>query len=221
MSTAGEDVSITATESTVAGSSVAATEAEEDAASYAAPIGDTAERAVLTKEKSVTDINIADDDEDDIDTNEEEEYAAPMHLHALRTPAKLRGARSRSSSRSRSRPGSRRNSASPPRSGGGSGTGKGELLISGAASSPPSASVESSLDGAGNQHSHASTGGDVICDPDILLDKLGFRDLDPDVTQEELQELLRKHVTSNSSLPTLNEVCFIISPHYDLLYTFS
>ncbi|KAL7542588.1 hypothetical protein ACHAXR_012336 [Thalassiosira sp. AJA248-18] len=118
-----------------------------------------------------------------------------MHLHALRTPAKLKGARSRSSSRSR--PGSRRNSASPPR---GKVGGGGELTIGGMMTISPSVSVESSLDGI----SHGSAGGEVI-DPDILLDKLGFRDLDPNVTQEELQELLRRHISSNNSLPTLNE----------------
>ena len=62
----------------------------------------------------------------------------------------------------------------------------------------PSASVGSSLDGIGDHNT------DVI-DPDLLLDKLGFKDLDPNITQEEMQEMLRKHISSNSGLPTLNE----------------
>lgn len=198
-----EVVSITATEATVAGSSVAATEAEEDAetASFTQTNNNEVKVCKITKEDSL-DISIAGASAttNKTDEEEEEEYAAPMHLHALRTPAKLKGAvRSRSSSRSR--PGSRRNSVSPPRGGGGHPGG--ELIIGGGGGSgglSPSMSVESSLDGI----SHGSGAGDVI-DPDILLDKLGFRDLDPNATQEELQELLRKHISSNSSLPTLNE----------------
>lgn len=46
---------------------------------------------------------------------------------------------------------------------------------------------------------------DNFVNPDILLDKLGFRDLDPKLSQAELQEMLSKHLSSNSSLPTLNE----------------
>merc|ERR1719291_1314047 len=43
-------------------------------------------------------------------------------------------------------------------------------------------------------------------DPDILLDKLGMRDLEPDATREEMQEMLRQHISSNSvSLPPLHE----------------
>ena len=188
-----DEVSITATEATVAGSSVAVTEAEEDAASFAQSTASAAGcgnegKVIVTKSESL-DISIAGTNKEDEEEEEDGEYTAPMHLHALRTPAKLKGARSRSSSRSR--PGSRRNSVSPPRRVGG------ELSIPSGGISP-SVSVESSLDGV----SHTS--GDII-DPDILLDKLGFRDLDPNVTTEELQELLRKHISSNSSLPTLNE----------------
>lgn len=65
----------------------------------------------------------------------------------------------------------------------------------------PSISVSSSLDGLG-EHQGGHT--DFV-DPDILLDKLGFHDLDANVTKEELQELLRKHISSNNGLPTLNE----------------
>mmetsp|Transcript_5886 Transcript_5886/g.12069 ORF Transcript_5886/g.12069 Transcript_5886/m.12069 type:complete len:268 (-) Transcript_5886:19-822(-) len=51
-----------------------------------------------------------------------------------------------------------------------------------------------------SEHSHTG-----YFNPDILLDKLGFRDLDPNVSQAEMQEMLMKHLSSNSSLPTLNE----------------
>mmetsp|Transcript_1781 Transcript_1781/g.3818 ORF Transcript_1781/g.3818 Transcript_1781/m.3818 type:complete len:394 (+) Transcript_1781:153-1334(+) len=187
----GEDVSITATDATVAGSSVAITEAEEDAASFTTSENSNKEKVILTKE-ALLDISISNSNGNDDEEELDEGYAAPMHLHALRTPAKLKGApRSRSSSRSR--PGSRRNSASPPRGAGG------ELILGGTVS--PSISVSSSLDGIG-EHQGGHT--DII-DPDILLDKLGFRDLDANVTQEELQELLRKHISSNNGLPTLNE----------------
>lgn len=209
-----EDVSITATEATIAGSSVAVTEAEEDAASFAQSAGSDEnnadeEKFVLTKESSVRGIKIANDEEeedDDDDVKESnEEYAAPMHLHALRTPARLKGApRSRSSSRSR--PGSRRNSISPPRKA----VGGGELIVGGINLSP-SPSVESSLDGnlatgtpSSPHSSRSSLCGDSFVDPDILLDKLGMKDLDPDVTQAELQELLKRHISSGG-LPTLNE----------------
>jgi len=206
-----ENVSITASDATIAGSSVAVTEAEEDAASFAQSAGGDEDNAneeqfVLTKESSVKGINIANDEEEDDDDEKEsdEEYAAPMHLRALRTPARLKGApRSRSSSRSS--PGSRRNSISPPRKV----VGGGELITEGVNLSP-SPSVESSLDGnlAGTpsspHSSRSSLCGDSFVDPDILLDKLGMKDLDPDVTQAELQELLKRHISS-SGLPTLNE----------------
>mmetsp|Transcript_3960 Transcript_3960/g.6241 ORF Transcript_3960/g.6241 Transcript_3960/m.6241 type:complete len:389 (-) Transcript_3960:348-1514(-) len=210
-----EDISITATDATVAGSSLAVTEAEEDAASFAQSAGGDEDNAdedkfVLTKESSVKGIKIAnfeedDDDDDDDEKESDEEYAAPMHLHALRTPARLKGApRSRSSSRSR--PGSRRNSISPPRKV----VGGGELIVGGFNLSP-SPSVESSLDGnlatgtpSSPHSSRSSLCGDSFVDPDILLDKLGMKDLDPNVTQAELQELLKRHISS-SGLPTLNE----------------
>ncbi|KAL3761122.1 hypothetical protein ACHAWU_002372 [Discostella pseudostelligera] len=249
------------TVATIAGTSVAITEAEEDASSFAAGVlgtdtdadtGAVAENTdtatgttlLMTRSSSCSlDIALPNDDDDadtalataasaaeatnaeevddDADDDEEEAlYAAPMHLHALRTPAKLRGApRSRSSSRSR--PGSRRNSSSPP-SRNLSGTALSELVITGTAGVSPSISVGSSLDGIDHHlhhlhahHSHhgsssSSSGGElpILIDRDILLDKLGFRDLDPETTQGEMQELLRKHSISGnngSSLPTLNE----------------
>ncbi len=166
--------------------------------------------------KKALDISLASDDEDDdaaaaakAEDEEEEAYAAPMHLHALRTPAKLRGApRSRSSSRSR--PGSRRNSSSPPRNL--SGTALSELVVVGGGvggvaglnNISPSISVGSSLDGIANNehhHYHSHSDNSILIDRDILLDKLGFRDLDPDITHGEIQDMLRKH----NSLPTLNE----------------
>ena len=126
-----EDVSITATEASVAGSSVAATEAEEDA-SFAPPmVDDKGNKVVLTKEESL-DISIATGKEEEDGEQDNGEYTAPMHLHALRTPAKLKGARSRSSSRSRS--GSRRNSVSPGRSH----TGE---IIGGNVSTPPPGAI--------------------------------------------------------------------------------
>jgi len=250
------------TVATIAGTSVAITEAEEDVSSFAAGVlgtdtdadtgavaentdtatgttllmtrssscsldialpndDDDADTALATAAASAAATNAeeVDDDADDDDDDEEALYAAPMHLHALRTPAKLRGApRSRSSSRSR--PGSRRNSSSPP-SRNLSGTALSELVITGTAGVSPSISVGSSLDGIDHHlhhlhahHSHhgssSSSGGElpILIDRDILLDKLGFRDLDPETTQGEMQELLRKHSISGnngSSLPTLNE----------------
>ena len=200
-SAAQDNVSITATEGTVAGSSVAITEAEEDF-SLGGDGGTSTDinnkKVTITKEHSL-DISIANDTNEGVnekDDDEDEDDAAPMHLHALRTPAKLKGvARSRSSSRSR--PGSRRSSSSPE-SKAAAAIALGELVLGSTVS--PSASVGSSLDGIGDHHHHHSE-----VDPDILLDKLGFRDLDPNATQEELQELLRKHISSQGGLPTLNE----------------
>jgi len=81
--------------------------------------------------------------------------------------------------------------------------GGGELIVGGINLSP-SQSVESSLDGNGEIPSpHSSLGGDSF-DPDILLDKLGFLDLDANATKEDLRELLKKHLSS-SKLATLNE----------------
>ena len=171
------DVSIAPTDASVAGSSVAATEAEEDAASYVDASFPNANQVVLT--------NIVIEEADDEDV-------APMHLHVLRAPAKLKGTapvmtgsgrRSRSSSRSR--PGSRRNSNSPNRG----------------VSSPSGGSLKPSL---GDAASLASSIEEDV-DPDILLDKFGFQDLDPKLTQEDFQELLKKHMSGSNSLPTLNE----------------
>jgi len=209
--TAKDDISESATAGSVAGSSVAVTEAAEDAelSAVGGIEGDADDinnlRVSITKASNANlDISIAGEsgtnnaDEDD---KEEEEYAAPMHLHAQPKSAKLKGARSRSSSRSR--PGSRRNTPSPEarRVAAAAAAALSELVLGSTIS--PSASVSSSLDGIGDHHHGESK--DII-DPDILLDKLGFRDLDPNVTQEELQELLRKHIASNNAgLPTLNE----------------
>ena len=201
-----EDVSVADSDSAIAGSSVAATEADEDAASYAIgsiPTASTA-KLILTKDSSL-ELSIS-KDELGGEENEEEVDAAPMHLHVLRTPARLRGtpgaARSRSSSRSR--PGSRRSSISPSRS-----SFTGELGVIGGPTSPiggggaalsDALSVLSSLDGLGDPQ-----GDQHVVDPDILLDKLGFRDLDPNASQAELREMLGRHLSSNSCLPTLNE----------------
>ena len=199
MSATEENRSITATEASVAGSSVAITEAEEDRedASFSTGGGNNSDHKIAITKSSELDISIALDDKGDDDSEGDEEYSAPGHFHALRTPAKLKGARSRSSSRSR--PNSRRNSPSPERNKTAQAIVEGILgsTVSPSALSP-SASVGSSLDGIGDHNT------DVI-DPDLLLDKLGFKDLDPNNTQEEKQEMLRKHISSNSGLPTLNE----------------
>lgn len=209
--TAEDNMSITATEASVAGSSVAVTEAEEDADSFAqsrTASENNGVKVILTKEPSIKDIAISNDsqhkEEEEDDDDSSDEYAAPMHLHALRTPAKLKGVRSRSSSRSRSRPGSRRNSVSPPRGKNISHpAGVGELIVGAGLTISPSASIGSSLDGGVPDH-HSWSG--EMCDPDILLDKLGFRDLDANASQEEMQEMLRRHISSSgNSLPTLNE----------------
>ena len=188
--------SIAATDASAAGSSVAVTEVEEDilcSSAYSAAADDT-KKVVLTKDSSL-DLSICNQKDED-EEYENEEDVAPMHLHALRSPAKLKGApRSRSSSRSRpgSRNSSRKNSPQP----------RGQIpssstnLVVGATVSP-SASVSSSLDG--------STGvGEHVIDPDLLLDKLGLRDLDANASHDEIQEMLKKHISSNNGLPTLNE----------------
>ena len=195
MSATEENRSITATEASVAGSSVAITEAEEDREDSSFSTGggnNNSDHKIAITKSSELDISIALDDKGDDDSEDDEEYSAPGHFHALRTPAKLKGARSRSSSRSR--PNSRRNSPSPERNK------TAQAIVEGILGSTvsPSASVGSSLDGIGDHNT------DVI-DPDLLLDKLGFKDLDPNITQEEMQEMLRKHISSNSGLPTLNE----------------
>jgi hypothetical protein len=182
--------SIVATDASVAGSSVAVTEVEEDimcSTTRNLSIGSFAvadnKQVILTKESSL-DLSICNEKSEGDDEANCEENLAPMHLHALRSPAKLKGAHPRSRSSSRSRPGSRRNSPQP----------LGSLV---GTTISPSPSVGSSLDGSGMvEH---------IVDPDLLLDKLGLRDLDPNATHDEIQELLRKHISSNNGLPTLNE----------------
>jgi hypothetical protein len=182
-----------ATDASVAGSSVAVTEVEEDTqyetigSSLAA---ENNKKVILTKDSSL-DLSIYneknEDDDDDDDVNNEEDLP-PMHLHALRSPAKLKGdpkAAARSRSSSRSRPGSRKNSPQP----------RASNFVGTTIS--PSPSVGSSLDGSGM--------GEHVIDPDLLLDKLGLRDLDPNASHDEIQELLKKHISSNNGLPTLNE----------------
>jgi len=193
--------SITDTDASVAGSSVAVTEVEEDilCSTTRSTVSDYNNKKVILTKDSSLDLSICnqkneDDDDDDEDANNEEDLA-PMHLHALRSPAKLKGApRSRSSSRSR--PGSRKTSPQPrsnhvavPSSN----------LVGTTIS--PSPSVSSSLDGStgvGGEHHH-------VIDPDLLLDKLGLRDLDANASHDEIQEMLKKHISSNNGLPTLNE----------------
>jgi len=170
-----------------AGYAVAVTEAEEDASFVRSSVNGRHTMDGM----SVVEVEAA-------GGNDESANVAPGHFHALRSPALLKGSsrdirkvddanEARSRSTSRSRPGSRRGSdPSPPD--------HEELL---GRNSSPSISVSSSLD----RGDHEAT-----IDLDILLDKLGFRDLDPDVTQEKLQEMLRKHISANgNSLPTLNE----------------
>ena len=153
-------------------------------------VADNNTKVLLTKVSSL-DLSIEnqtnEDEGDDQDDNNEEDLP-PMHLHALRSPAKLKGVpRSRSSSRSR--PSSRKNSKSPqPRA-------MASNLVGTTIS--PSASVGSSLDGSGV--------GDQVIDPDLLLDKLGLKDLDANASHDEIQEMLKKHISSNNGLPTLNE----------------
>ncbi|KAK1749087.1 hypothetical protein QTG54_001026 [Skeletonema marinoi] len=192
--------SITATDASVAGSSVAVTEVEEDilCSTTRSTVSDYNNKKVILTKDSSLDLSICnqknedDDDDDDEDANNEEDLA-PMHLHALRSPAKLKGApRSRSSSRSR--PGSRKtspqlrsNNVAVPSN-----------LVGTTIS--PSPSVGSSLDGStgvGGEHH--------VIDPDLLLDKLGLRDLDANASHDEIQEMLKKHISSNNGLPTLNE----------------
>lgn len=186
--------SIAATDASVAGSSVAVTEVEEDILcstrnlSIGSSAGTDNKKVILTKESNL-DLSICcNEQNEEEDEARFEEDLAPMHLHALKSPAKLKGdpkaAHARSRSSSRSRPSSRKNSPQPRPSN----------LVGTTIS--PSHSVGSSLDGSGV--------GDVL-DPDLLLDKLGLRDLDPNATHDEIQELLKKHISSNNGLPTLNE----------------
>lgn len=183
---AGAASTIAATDASVAGSSVAVTEVEEDI-NIGSSLVDNNKQVILTKDSSL-DLSIYNEKHEDDEDATNEEDLAPMHLHALRSPAKLKGdpkavARSRSSSRSR--PGSRKNSPQPRVS----------TLVGTTIS--PSPSVGSSLDGSGM--------GEHVIDPDLLLDKLGLRDLDPNASHDEIQELLKKHISSNNGLPTLNE----------------
>mmetsp|Transcript_7645 Transcript_7645/g.11421 ORF Transcript_7645/g.11421 Transcript_7645/m.11421 type:complete len:326 (+) Transcript_7645:139-1116(+) len=193
--------SITATDASVAGSSVAVTEVEEDilCSTTRSTVSDYNNKKVILTKDSSLDLSICnqknedDDDDDDEDANNEEDLA-PMHLHALRSPAKLKGApRSRSSSRSR--PGSRKTSPQPRNN-----VAVPSNLVGTTIS--PSPSVGSSLDGStgvgGGEHHH-------VIDPDLLLDKLGLRDLDANASHDEIQEMLKKHISSNNGLPTLNE----------------
>ena len=177
-----------ATDASVAGSSVAVTEVEEDimCSSARSSAADNNTKVLLTKVSSL-DLSIENQTNEDEEEDQEEDLP-PMHLHALRSPAKLKGApRSRSSSRSR--PSSRKNSKSPqPR-----------VMASNLVGTTisPSVSVGSSLDGSGT--------GEHVIDPDLLLDKLGLRDLDANASHDEIQEMLKKHISSNNGLPTLNE----------------
>ena len=193
--------SITATDASVAGSSVAVTEVEEDilCSTTRSTVSDNNNKKVILTKDSSLDLSICnqknedDDDDDDEDANNEEDLA-PMHLHALRSPAKLKGApRSRSSSRSR--PGSRKTSPQPRSNHVAVPSNLVGTTIS------PSPSVGSSLDGStgvgGGEHH--------VIDPDLLLDKLGLRDLDANASHDEIQEMLKKHISSNNGLPTLNE----------------
>mmetsp|Transcript_10833 Transcript_10833/g.17869 ORF Transcript_10833/g.17869 Transcript_10833/m.17869 type:complete len:324 (+) Transcript_10833:166-1137(+) len=176
-----------ATDASVAGSSVAVTEVEEDimCSSARSSAADNNTKVLLTK---VSSLDLSIDNQTNEDEDDQEEDLPPMHLHALRSPAKLKGApRSRSSSRSR--PSSRKNSKSPqPR-----------VMASNLVGTTisPSVSVGSSLDGSG--------AGEHVIDPDLLLDKLGLRDLDANASHDEIQEMLKKHISSNNGLPTLNE----------------
>ena len=192
--------SITDTDASVAGSSVAVTEVEEDilCSTTRSTVSDYNNKKVILTKDSSLDLSICnqkneDVDDDDEDANNEEDLA-PMHLHALRSPAKLKGApRSRSSSRSR--PGSRKTSPQPRSNHVAVPSNLVGTTIS------PSPSVSSSLDGStgvGGEHHH-------VIDPDLLLDKLGLRDLDANASHDEIQEMLKKHISSNNGLPTLNE----------------
>jgi len=88
--------SITATDASVAGSSVAVTEVEEDilCSTTRSTVSDyNNTKVILTKDSSL-DLSICnqkneDDDDDDEDANNEEDLA-PMHLHALRAISRPR-----------------------------------------------------------------------------------------------------------------------------------
>jgi len=112
------------------------------------------------------------DDEELAEELAEELEIAPLHLHTLRVPARLRGnstpvgIRSRSRSRSRSRPSSRDVSPSPHGKTGSKGSDAIPSLVPGSSS----ASV-------GANSSASSVATDI--DPDILLDRAGFEELEP------------------------------------------
>lgn len=170
-----EEVSVAPTDASIAGSSVAVTEAEEDALCDSGGKGlfNTDSLDVGAKGTPVA---------EEVD----DQNLAPMHFHALRSPAKLKGTaligrRSRSSSRSR--PGSRKNSSSPNR---GTVSPGGSLKATGGDAGSVASSIDEDLD------------------PDILLDRGGFQELDPKLTEENVQRMLKKHL-SDRSMPTLNE----------------
>eukprot|EP00567_Pseudictyota_dubia_P002714 CAMPEP_0197444620 /NCGR_PEP_ID=MMETSP1175-20131217/10059_1 /TAXON_ID=1003142 /ORGANISM="Triceratium dubium, Strain CCMP147" /LENGTH=523 /DNA_ID=CAMNT_0042975439 /DNA_START=103 /DNA_END=1674 /DNA_ORIENTATION=- len=123
------------------------------------------------------------EDDEDEDLEDAELEAAPLHLHTLRVPARLRGSgtpigvRSRSSSRSRSN--SRDVSPSPASK---AGSDKGSGGKHRRTSSRESDKVPSLVPGTETSGGTVSSGSSVVdseIDPDILLDRAGFEELEP------------------------------------------
>uniref|UniRef100_A0A7S4N9I5 Uncharacterized protein n=2 Tax=Odontella aurita TaxID=265563 RepID=A0A7S4N9I5_9STRA len=126
-----------------------------------------------------------DEDEDEY-LEESELEAAPLHLHTLRVPARLRGSttpigvRSRSSSRSRS---NSRDVSPSPASKAGSDGGKGHRRTS----SRESDKVPSLVPGTETSGGTVSSGSSIVdseIDPDILLDRAGFEEMEPPLPHE-------------------------------------
>lgn len=135
--------------------------------------------------------------------------AEPLHLNTLRAPARLHGrpSRSRSGSRSRSRASSR--SASPSRGGGGGSVSSRSTSLDRSSHrrskssgiGTPAEAVPGTLETMSTQGSES--GSDI--DPDILLDRLGFDDLDPHAQDSAPSSSAGTQWTHSSSLSSVNE----------------
>uniref|UniRef100_A0A7S1ZDM6 Uncharacterized protein n=1 Tax=Trieres chinensis TaxID=1514140 RepID=A0A7S1ZDM6_TRICV len=138
----------------------------------------------------------------------EELEAAPLHLHTLRIPPRLRGTstpvsvRSRSSSRSRSRSSSRDVSPSPHASAGGH-----KRRDSKGSDAVPSLIMGESTAGTGTGSSAASVASIEDIDPDILHDQKGLEDLTPPPPHEIAMGPLAASPSPHTSglLPSVNE----------------
>jgi len=146
--------------------------------------------------------------------------AAPLHLHTLRQPPLLQGIpsiRSRSRSTSRSRTSSRDVSPSPSQTSAGGGGGGHHHRKSSIGLGTPADPIPGTLEEPPSYYTNTQTtasstsggsdaGSDI--DPDILLDKLGFDDLEPPAPHKIAEgdlALGSSWAHSSQPLPSLNE----------------